>query len=432
MRINSLNALLRDPTFRILVKTQAIQDDQDPVLMQSQMTRSPYQLLALLLLWEITTEKSKAEVVKQINKICSQQGLASSAFITVTKLNELNRKVDWQKIATDLDNSSGQFCTLLLPKQVIENLKKTKSISPEFLAKIVKEELLDKCTIITTIDQRLEWVEPFYSRRDSWVIPKETFTLSPGLIQACQKIKTKEEVVSSIPIGAFKISAKKMIMESHDPVPDTYAVTIKKGNSDKLIAELKEQTPINTGLYAAFKNATLRGEFPVVAIDVVLDGKAFLDANGVGVEQTQYVQMSGCCGPSFEVKPKQEYFHFDIEVMDVHVLFDSKIAVNFSESKRAVSSSEQFNIQDIFISLNGYLVKAEKRDEFESRLKDRRSIKIYPESLSHQAVIDIFYKEQAMTHTFSANPARLHGKRKVVEMESAPIVPHVGSGCTLL
>lgn len=396
--INSLRSLLVNPTFAILIQAQAVLDDKDTVLQKSQMTRSPFQLLALPIMWLLATKGSKKGIVKRINENV-HSALGASKNITVSDLDNLTNQLDWKKLAVELNASPTSFFKILLPKQVFRNVK-IPQIPTEFLNAIIKEGSSDQIEISTTINQHFKWVDKLSNHDEHWSVPSSTFTLSKGLLAALEKIKPQvpqeEKKSADFTIGTFNIKAYRCKTYSKTPVEDAYGVKIFNAALTEFRAELPKDSLINSGLYSAFVGATLQGELPVLAIAVKLAGESYFNQYGVGVEQTQKILASGCCGRE-SIKEEQYYFYFDIVVTSTHALFaNSLIAINYSQPNQQITLSKENVDRDVFITLFGVPVtpgKALSNDDLKfCRSMHQQSIdvvELHTHPLSHCSVLNI-------------------------------------------
>ncbi len=413
MSINSLKNLLDNSTFKTLAQLQALLDEQDAVLKNSLMTRSPYQLLALLILWLITQEECKIDVIKQINSIIHTLLPPESVEdITVDALNTLTSQLNWATLAQELNTSSTNFFKLTLPQKVIANLKvfvdNTNLMPKEFLASIIDETRaasVNTVKITTTINQQFKWIESFDKHYNSWHIPKSAYNLSKGLLTELDTLKKEitdsDNTSLSKQIGVFNIKVSRIKTLSLTPIEDTLLVSILNDGLDELKAKLSEKTRINSGLYSAFEHTKLLGEFEIKQIKVELGGNSYFNCTGVGVEQTQIALLETCCGYAGKYN-KVEYLHFDIEIGSVHALFtDSLIAINFpkgADKNKHKNKSQNKNIsQDLFISLQGFPTQIHKepseQNSYEQLIsnKTHNVVTLYSDALSSFSVMAFSY-----------------------------------------
>ncbi len=400
MSINSLKTLITNPTFKTLAYIQAALDDSDDVLRATPMTRSPYHLLALLMMWLLVSQESKSNIIKRINEY-QRAHLESSKPLTIVDLDTFTSQLGWEQLVSELNISSSSFFKLTLPQNVILQLQAIGAkahIPQDFLTRSLQAGAPQEIIVTTTICQQFKWAETFDDYFQNWYVPQSTFQLSNDFKSLLLKMKAElsptEQEQSVKQIGAFCITANRKKTFSEKPVSDSYGVRILHHDSSELAAQIPKNTKINQGLYSAFEGATLKGDVPITAVQVELEGSSYFNQNGVGVEQTQRVFMDGCAMLQRQ-QQEQEYIHFDIEVSEVHALFvDSLIAIHFSEPCESELTALSLAAENPFISLMGALI-----DKHETPYKEdshhhasnpniKEIIKIYPDRMTHRAVLD--------------------------------------------
>lgn len=393
-----LSDLLRNKTFRTLVEVQAVLDDRDEVLNKSPMTRSPYQVLAIAMLWLVTSEESKPKIIKQLNDII-QHHLGESQIIKVTDLNQLANEIDWKAHAKELNMSSESFLKLTLTKEVAEKLKLAfeKLGVTDFLTNIIKIDTKKVLVVTTTIQHKYLWAETFGdSSKRFWTVPSEAYEFSDDLIKELEGIKHEMSVKGldkfHKDLGAFQVSANKWKIYATEKVKDSYHVSIAHGMLPELKAALAENTKINLGLYSVFIGATLEGDFLIESVIVELEGSSYFNKEGAGVMQEQRVICEGCCGPSYKGM-EQEYTSFTIKIGHLYALFvDSLIAINYDGSpKESVSANKPL------ILLKGVALEGGEKESFVRQgLEDwmpgfpervKTVVDIYPHPISHRDVM---------------------------------------------
>lgn len=338
MSVSNLSELQASQLFSALVELQVVLDDQDPVLRQSGMTRSPIHALAFLIVWMgLESGDDKEIVIKQLGELAAQYPLINHPEnITVSALNALCRDIAWPNIINETLAQDSHKTALKLNievPQVEAFLKQIARVNPKLHQVLVDNQLVQKsddhlkAVVTTTVQQKVSWFKTFetYNVDDSsgktiwgWEVPETGYQFSESFQKKLQEITTSGRY------GNFDIN-----------VGDSGEVNVwirveannhKQAKEHVLRFDFEEQI-VNSGIYDVFLSTKLAGMYgSIEGVIVKLACEAAMDRHGAEVKQKQVVEfLDGCSFEEIRRRPTEI-------IIDIVAFFnDSGIQVPFMD-----------------------------------------------------------------------------------------------------
>lgn len=289
MSINNFAELIQDPTFIKLAYLQSIFDDADKVFTDGPMTRSPFHMIAFLIVWSgLNGESDRENVINQLNVDAEQKALYSDtegSYLAAEKIDNLIKTIKWKNIIAEATTTgSSDFFKLSLMLPNIEPFKlKVKEYCLSLYNAIHGTDILkesdkyNKFTISTNVVQNEIWLKPFKSEAlDVWEII--SYKLSDSLSEIMHANKSYKsgyfEIIPGEPYGGHHI-----YLNVKDLVHDD-ALTIEQRN-----------IKVNEGIYRSFIGTRFSGMQvgSITRVCVSISGKAELNKEGASTEQKQDV-----------------------------------------------------------------------------------------------------------------------------------------------
>ena len=358
----TMQQLRQHPIFTGLKKVQSYLDSKDDTLLNQSMTRSPDHLLAFLIIMYLTPNKDKA--LNSLIDIMQKNSIVLSdteqAALTVADLTQLvSTSICWHTLIHSLGNRTSSLFTILTPQNSYDYVSQHED-DDAFFGILMQYHLIkaskhpDEFKVITNVEFALNWKEPFGSvvdpieKKPSFIIPGRSINLTSALQAKLATLPAGTDKLSQI--GSFIVRA----VERESSFPgDTYRVYLQRPDlKEPLQLQLgTEEQPLVTGngVYQSFMFCCLPCSLPIIDIQVYLNGKALLSEAGLGVSQTQKVEIY--CGAAGSHRQKLMVRDYDIVVQQVHACV-AEMGLNFpSVSEQAIEPSLE-DLRRLTFSLN--------------------------------------------------------------------------------
>jgi hypothetical protein len=308
-----INYMKRCDLVRLLIQRQDVLDSMNQVLNSMRCTRSSLHVLAYLALMSLLDSGISASSL-----------LRNNCNIDDSEATRL-----WGQFQTwcahfPTDIQSSDFLQIEVPNSVLIALqvKANKTSFDHFISSVFTLSESGVVTVITIVDQEVEWVPKFVESANYWTLANgQHFNYSTAemnqFTRDCQKIGVpisrgnpdkavevqvdfrppEERVISIADVLGFTLSSAPTSLTQRAGGSSDPALSKKKSasqrcftaNGSKKTIRVDESKEIDAGIYSVFLGQTLLGGFFVGMIKVRLDSRCHIDAEGAAVVQQQKV-----------------------------------------------------------------------------------------------------------------------------------------------